>query len=421
MENLEKICVTGIGRLGICTAVCLSSAGYDVMGIDMNKEIVKKVNDKKAPFLEPQVKEYLQKYPIRATTNYEEIKDRDVSLIIVPTPSTPGGPFDYSIVEKALESLCQNLDKNKYHVFDLVSTVSPGTCSKLVDLIKDKRGNNNFGFVYNPEFIAQGSIIRDFFNPDFVLVGENDKKAGNIIEGIYKKACKNEPVINRMNLWNAELTKIALNSYTTMKMNFANLLAEICEKIPGGDVDAVTNAIGTDTRIGKKYLKGATSYGGPCFPRDNKAFDVFAGSIGVDAKSARATDEMNNHQVARVAEKIINILGGQVKNKKISILGVSYKPGTPITEESASLKIKDYLGNIGANVTMYDEFNRKDGNLYDVLENSELAVIALPCDEFKNMDLSGMKVPRVLDCWRIRRDLEHDNRVEYYAIGLFKK
>lgn len=408
-----KINVVGIGRLGICTALCLAKVGHDVVGIDIDKKMVESINNKKAYYIEPQVQEYLDTYPIKATTDYKDAAG-EVSFIITPTPSKEDKTFDDKYVIDAIIKLCDVLPKDKYHLFNIVSTVMPGTCEKIYNLIKKIRGNDSFGLTYNPEFIAQGSIINDFQQPDMILIGESDTEAGERLKDIYYPQTHR---IKCMSLWNAEVTKIALNSYTTMKVNFANLLAEICEKIPEGDVDKVTDAIGSDSRIGKKYLKGATAYGGPCFPRDNLAFDVFCKSINVDAKIARDTHEMNEQQIMRLVEKIMFI---DNKNQKITILGVSYKPNTPITEQSASLKLKRELEACGFSVAMYDEFYKKDGELLDVLTDSSLCIIMLPCKEFEHLDLTTMKYKRVLDCWRLldKYIVESLWNAEYHAIGV---
>jgi UDPglucose 6-dehydrogenase len=423
-----NINVIGIGRLGICTALCLCKAGYNIIGVDVDEKMVESINDGTAYYTEPYVQEYLDEYgyKLKATTKFEDGKDSDVSFIVVPTPSKITGDFDNFYIEAALIKLCEVLPKDKYHVFNIVSTVMPGSCRKFIEQIKELRGNDNFGLTYNPEFIAQGSIIKDFENPDMILIGESNEKAGDYITDIYISiALKSEDInkfhnkIKRMSLDNAEVTKIGLNTYTTMKINYANLLAEICEKIPNGDVDVITDAIGCDSRIGYKVLKGATAFGGPCFPRDNKAFDLFCKDINVDAKCARATEEMNEWQSRRIAEKAATIVGNG-SGKKIAILGVSYKPGTPITEESCSLKVKKYLEQMRFEVNMYDEYYKEDGELNDVLRNADLVILMLP--NIKTgcpiCDTKLMKNKKVLDCWRVwsHLDLKSFN-IEYHAIG----
>src|SRR5262249_32804959 len=193
--------------------------------------------------------------------------------------------------------------KQRFHLVVLTSTVMPGTTGGPVraalEEASGKRVGQDFGLCYGPEFIALGSVIRDFLNPDFVLIGESDLRSGAMLESLYKEVCENDPPVARMNLVNAEITKLSINSYVTTKISFANMLARICEKLPEADVDVVTAALGLDSRIGTKYLKGAVSYGGPCFPRDNRAFAALARQLDAPADLPEATDPFNRAQ-ARV-------------------------------------------------------------------------------------------------------------------------
>ena len=187
--------------------------------------------------------------------------------------------------------------KKDYHNIVLTSTVLPGSTRQVLLPILEKesgkKAGRDFGLCYSPEFIALGSIISDFLNPDFTLLGELDEKCGEQVEEIYKQVMINGAPCARMSLENAELTKISVNTFVTTKITFANMLAEICEKLPGGDVDVVTNALGLDERIGRKYLTGALGYGGPCFPRDNVALTYIAKELGVEAGIAETTDRLN--------------------------------------------------------------------------------------------------------------------------------
>ena len=166
---------------------------------------------------------------------------------------------------------------------------APRSSGPRADAIGD-----SLGLCYSPEFIALGNVIRDMLEPDMVLIGESDARAGDVLEALYRGVCENDPPFRRMSLVNAELTKIAVNTYVTMKISYANTLADICERLPGADVESVTDALGLDTRIGGKYLRGAIAYGGPCFPRDNKAFAVLARELGTEAPLAEATDSIND-------------------------------------------------------------------------------------------------------------------------------
>src|SRR5262249_2828965 len=155
------------------------------------------------------------------------------------------------------------------------STVMPGSTGGEIQAELERASGRkigpDLGLAYNPEFIALGTVVRDMLRPDFILIGESDKQTGDLLEAIYERSCDNDPAIRRMSFVNAELTKISVNTYVTTKISYANMLAEMCDRLPGADVDVVSAAVGSDSRIGSKYIKGAIGYGGPCFPRDNKA------------------------------------------------------------------------------------------------------------------------------------------------------
>ena len=186
----------------------------------------------------------------------------------------------------------------------ITSTVMPGSTGgeikAALEAASGRKVGPDLGLCYNPEFIALGSVVRDMLYPDSILIGESDTKAGDVLQTIYLQMCEKKPPVQRMNFVNAELTKISVNTYVTTKISYANMLADICDRLPGADVDVVTKALGADTRIGSKYLKGAMGYGGPCFPRDNVAFAALARKIGARADVAEATDRINNHQIDRL-------------------------------------------------------------------------------------------------------------------------
>ena len=283
----EIISVFGLGKLGCTMLACFAHKKWQVIGMDINEEFVNKVNEGKSPIYEPGV-EYLIKVNskrIKATTDTEyAVNNSSISFVIVPTPSTNDGYFSTKYVQAVAAEIGSILRlKKEYHLIVITSTVLPGDMETIIKLLEKTSGKKcgiDFSVCYNPDFIALGTVVKDFLNPDMVLIGESDNKGGSILENIQRNLVDNNPNIHRMNLYNAELAKISLNSYCTLKITFANILAEICEKMPGGDVDMVTSAIGDDARVGRKYLKGGLSYGGPCFPRDNRAFVYSAKKYG---------------------------------------------------------------------------------------------------------------------------------------------
>jgi len=325
--------------------------------------------------------------------------------------------------------------KDDFHMVVVTSTVLPGTTENVIKPILEEASGAkcgiDFGLCYNPEFIALGSVIRDFLNPDFVLIGESDPKSGELLSEIYTKICENKPRIARMNIANAELTKIALNSYVTMKISFANTLAEICERLPGGNVDVVTSALGLDQRIGPKYIKGGLGFGGPCFPRDNKAFSFFAKQLSCNAKLAEASDLVNEKQVKRIVE----IVEKEIESDgKIAVLGLTYKPDTNIVEASQAIDIARALAERGYSVTIYDPLGIKNakellGNKVEYskssqhcLKDAQICIIATPWDEFKKLSPEDFNTKRgpivIIDCWRILNRDRFKKKARYIGIGL---
>jgi len=255
----ERLSVFGLGKLGCTMLACFASKGWQVIGMDVNKLSVDTINKGKSPIYEPGVNDLIVTYKdnISATIDTKfAIINSDVSFIIVPTPSTKDGTFSTDYVETVAAEIGSHLrTKDDYHLIVITSTVLPGDMKQIQDLLEKTSGktfSTDFGLCYNPDFIALGSVVRDFLNPDMILIGESDKNAGNILENVHKSLINSTPKIHRMNFYNAELTKIALNSYCTLKITFANTLAEICENMPGGNVDQVTDALGDDSRIGRK-------------------------------------------------------------------------------------------------------------------------------------------------------------------------
>ena len=308
---MSAISVFGIGKLGFPIVACLAYRGYRVIGVDVDPKIVAGVNKRSPLIYEPGLAELLREPgDLSATSDYRyAIENTDMTFIVVPTPSQEDGSFSTSYVEAVGEQIAIGLrGKSSFQVVVLTSTVLPGITEGVVRPLLEKTSGKkcgvDFGLCYSPEFIALGSVIRDFMNPDVILIGESDPKSGELLSEVYHRVCENNPPVVRTTLYNAELAKISLNAFVTMKISFANTLAELCERIPGGDVEAVSRVLGFDSRIGRKYLSGALAYGGPCFPRDNRAFTAFAKRVGCRARLSEATDAENEHQNERIVELV---------------------------------------------------------------------------------------------------------------------
>ena len=437
----EQISVFGLGKLGCTMLACFAHKNWQVIGVDINEHFVDKINKGVSPIYEPGVDELIKENSdrISATTNAKHaINNSNISFVIVPTPSTVDGSFSTKYVEAVAAEIGSILrTKGDYHSVVITSTVLPGDMETIVNLLEKTSGkkcSKDFGVCYNPDFIALGSVVKDFLNPDMILIGESDDKVGSILENIHRKLVNNNPNIHRMNLYNAELAKISLNAYCTLKITFANILAEICERMPGGDVSAVTNAIGDDIRIGRKYLKGGLSYGGPCFPRDNRAFAHSAAKFGIKNVLAEKTDEINDYQRnERIPKKILEILKDKNTNE-LAVLGLTYKKDTTLVEESAAISIIKSLSNKGINITVFDPAGMDEAKIeFKDIQNIEYANSALECikgntvcfiatpwDEFKKLKAEDFKKtmnePTIFDAWDLYSFSKEDG-IDYRQIG----
>jgi len=356
---VKNISIIGLGKLGACMMAAYASKGHRVIGVDINSTFVDSINNKKAPIKETDLEKYITKYGnrISATKNYAEaIKKTSITFVIVPTPTDKTGGFSVDYVLNACVDIGKALKKKRaYHLVVLTSTVLPTDCEEriipVLEKYSGKKCGAGFGFCYNPEFIAIGSVIKDLLYPDFFLIGEYDKKSGDILEYFYSKTINGLAKTKRMNIPSAELTKISLNHFLTTKITFANMLSEIAHKIPGVNVDVITGALGSDTRVGPKYLRGGLGYGGPCFPRDNRAFASIALKRGIKVPYAKVTD---NYNISITKRMIALILDHVTPTSKIGILGLSYKPETEFCEESQGLNIAQKLYRLKYHINVFD-------------------------------------------------------------------
>jgi UDPglucose 6-dehydrogenase len=434
-----QISVVGLGKLGAPLSAVFASKGFRVIGVDLNSGFVDALNTGRAPVDEPRLQDLIDanRERLRATTDMAEaVLATEATFVIVPTPSDATGRFSNAAVLDAMRAIGAALRrKDSYHVVVVTSTVMPGsTGGELRQALEQSSGRRvgpDLGLCYNPEFIALGSVVRDMLHPDMILIGESDAKAGDLLESLYAQSCSNKPVIRRMNFINAELTKISVNTFVTTKISYANMLADICDRLPGADVDVVTQAVGTDSRIGTKYLKGAVGYGGPCFPRDNVAFSALARAIGARAELAEATDTMNRYQVERVLGAVDARL---TDSGPVGVLGLSYKPDTAVVEESQGLALAERLLDLGRRVMIYDPLaipsvQRVLRRSFDSAESAEecvrrssLVVVMTPWPEFGRIPIDAYRRSTgrltVIDCWRMTpRDVASVADVVYLGQG----
>jgi UDPglucose 6-dehydrogenase len=299
------------------------------------------------------------------------------------------------------------------HLFVCSSTTTPGAIDAvLIPMLERELGGicgRDFSVCYNPEFIALGDVINGLLEPDLVLIGESDPQSGAALEQLYRKYNRNSPRIARMSIVSAELTKISLNSYITMKISFTNQLRLIAARHPQADIHVILDALGSDSRIGKKYLRAGLSYGGPCFPRDNRLLAYVARQVGLEAPLAEASDRVNERTKEELVEKVQEMAR---PGDAVAVLGVTYKPETYITEEAAGLFLAQQLKRRGYRVLVHDfaatPANAPSLHEFELISNWEefknnpgvkLAVICCPWPQYR--DLAPTARTRVFTPWRL--------------------
>lgn len=435
---MKHVSVVGLGKLGAPMAACIAARGFRVTGVDLNPQKVDCMKRGAAPVKEPGLTELIAEAGsnLEATTNTAEaVHQSEATFVVVATPSEEGGGFSLQYVLPTCEAIGRSLcTKKEYHLVVLTSTVMPGSTGGAVkdalERASGKKCGKDFGLCYSPEFIALGTVIRDFYSPDFLLIGESDKRAGDALAEMYKAICKNSAPMARMNFINAEVTKLAVNTYITTKISYANMLARLCEKMPGADVNVVTDALGMDTRIGAKYLKGAVSYGGPCFPRDNRALAALAAKVGASSGLAEATDRFNRAQIKSLAEIVKAERNGE---ETIGVLGLTYKPNTDVVEEAFGLLLAQDLAAANLPVVVYDPLADAERakqacrgakfakSAEECIAESGVVVVATPWQEFGKVPAerwTRTSSPRVvIDCWRALGHLAEAGGVRYVLLG----
>ncbi|MBN2272086.1 MAG: UDP-glucose/GDP-mannose dehydrogenase family protein [Sedimentisphaerales bacterium] len=434
-----ELSVVGLGKLGLCTAAYFASKGHKVIGFDKNAHRVGELEQKRCPIRETGLEMLLETAWDRFSVTMdlaEAVHRSDITLIIVPTPSGADGRFSNEYVEAVLRGIGPALaSKDGFHVVDVVSTVMPGSSENVfIPLLEELSGKvcgEDFGLVYNPEFIALGSVIEDFARPDMVLIGASDERSGGMVERLYLSSCENEPHIAKMSLVNAEIAKLSLNCFVTMKISFANELASICEKVPGADVDAITEAIGQDSRIGGKCVKAGLGFGGPCFPRDNVAFQAFARGAGIEARLGPQVVAVNESVVGRLFEIVRQKADG---GAKVALLGLSYKPGTHIVEESQSVILAEKLRDAGYKVAVHDPLALRsakevlgesvvyDQDVYSCAKDAGAVVLMTDWPEYSRLDWRRIESlvkdgALLLDSWRALKKVTF-NGLRYTGLGI---
>lgn len=333
-----KVGVIGAGRLGICFALLLEKAGYEVVASDVREDYVKSLQERSISTNEPEVQQLLSesKNITFKTGNFDVIKECDILYTLVATPSLPDGSYDVSAVWGVINDIQQAPDLGidvRGKCFVVGCTTNPGDC----DNFQSQLNAYEVDVYYNPEFIAQGNIIKDLQNADMVLVGGPEGKYRPLIEEVYNKIQITEPRIYFMSTTAAELVKLAVNCFLTTKISYANMVGEVMS-LAGleGEIDHVLKAIGSDTRVGSKYLRYGYGFGGPCLPRDNRSFSAYAKKLGLEYNLGKTTDDFNNEHAKFLKNYFIK------KNDKklpFAFHYISYKEGTDILAESQQYRL----------------------------------------------------------------------------------
>ena len=349
-----KIGLIGTGRLGLCFSLLVERAGYSVLASDNREDYIKDLQKRVVGTTEPDVHDLLwSSKNIEFTTDNERvIRECDIIFTLVATPSLEDGSYDVSNVDDVVSDIQKIGWKTSLTGKSLVvgCTTNPGDC----DTFQRRLSEEGVDVYYNPEFIAQGSIVKDLINADMVLIGGEGKHQDELVKIYYGiQGPKKEPSIHFMSTKAAELTKIAVNCFLTTKISYANMLGQVLSKSNlDGEIDTVLNAIGSDTRIGNKYMRFGFGFGGPCFPRDNRAFASYATQVGVEHNIGTTTDNFNDAHAAFLKEWAIK---KNVRGLPFLFDYVSYKPDTDILEESQQYRLCLDLLDAGYKVYCLDD------------------------------------------------------------------
>ncbi len=441
-----KISIVGTGYVGLCTGVGFASKGFKVTMSTRDQKKAEDINRGIPPFYEPDLEELLKKVTseghLRCVTDRKEaILNSEVTFIASGTPSQPDGSINLEYVKEASREIGKPLaKKSEYHVVVVKSTVVPGTTEKAVrPLIEEnsrKRCGLDFGLCMSPEFLREGSAIYDTFHPDRIVIGEYDKKSGDTLQSLFEGFHgKGVPPILRTSLPTAEMIKYANNAFLATKVSFINQIANICQRTPGTDVCMIAKGIGLDHRINPNFLRAGLGYGGSCFPKDVKALIAYSKSLEYTPNLLEAVEEINQNQPYKTLE-LAKELTGNLKKKRIAILGLSFKPETDDMREAVSIRMVKRLLEENVDVVAYDPVavpNAKailgDHIAYarsasECLKNADCCIIVTEWDEFKELKpedfKQNMRSPVVIDGRRMYDPKLFSEKLKYAAIGLGK-
>ena len=428
-----NLCMIGTGYVGLVSGTCFADIGNQVVCVDKNLEKIEKLNSGISPIYEPGLNELIKKnFLAKRLTFTSDIKmainSSEIIFICVGTPTIKGSlKVDLSAVYKCTKEILK-YSKNK-KIIITKSTVPVGTGDEIEKIIKRKK--KLFTIISNPEFLREGEAIRDFRYPDRIVIGSNDKKIIKIMRKLYAPLTSKGSKFFTTSRRGAELIKYASNAFLATKITFINELANLCEK-SNINVEDISLGMGSDNRIGGRFLRAGPAYGGSCFPKDTKGLVSAAEKFKVNLSVVKSVIKSNHERVNLLTQRIHKILGSNLKNKKISFLGVTFKPNTDDMRDSTSLKMIPYLCKKGALVTYYDpsgekkDFKKIKNCSYkqDVKSNclnSDLVILLTEWDEFKSIDFKKIIKNKKFKIYDLRNlysveDMKK-NKIEYYSIG----
>jgi nucleotide sugar dehydrogenase len=443
LTDKPRMSVFGLGYVGTVTAACFAYKGFNVVAFDVDKGKVESLNQARSFIYEPELDEIIKQAvssgSLKATYNPNyAIMNSDITFITVGTPQKVDGKIDLRYVEDASRMIGKALkDKDDWHLVVVKSTVIPGTTNNVVkkniEEVSGKTCDREFGICFNPEFLREGAAVHDMFYPDRLIIGGSEKSSSYLLNLYNMFYGEKMPETIITNAENAELIKYANNAFLAMKVSFINMIARICQKIPKGDVEVVAKGIGLDKRIGSLFLKAGAGWGGSCWPKDLSALKKFAEEIGLELPLVDATIEINKTQPLILIDFAKELIGS-LEGKRISILGLSFKPNTDDMREAVSIKIIESLLKEGAEVIAYDPkamdnakkiFGKKiiyANNSIECLKGADCAMIVTEWDEFKNLKpedfINNMRNPALIDGRRIYDPKIFSSKLKFKAIGL---
>jgi len=397
----KNIVVVGSGYVGTVVAACLAKFGHQVIGVDVDKKKITKLKRGFSPIYEPGLEELIRanlyKGRLHFTTSLPDaLKKAEVVFIAVGTPSRSDGSCDMKYIWQVAHEIGTNLDH--YAVIVNKSTVPVGTAEKVEKIINGYK-KTNFSVVSNPEFQREGSSVKDFFNPDRVVVGADSSRAKKTIREVYSKI--KAPILF-MDTASAEMVKYAANAFLATKISYINEIANICEQV-GADVETVAQGVGMDRRIGYSFLKAGLGYGGSCFPKDVKALHNIALQDGYNFKLLKGVIQVNQQQRMLVVNKIKRMLGNKLKRKKVAVLGLAFKNNTDDVRESASIEIIKILLRSKIRANAYDPMAIENAKKilgskvkyfntpYKAVDGADLVLIATEWPEFAELNWKRIK------------------------------